>query len=151
MRAGRSIEVSAEVPRQQDRTLLLLDDDEFMLSALATTLHTEGYRILRATRPSEALDFLAKHKIGVLICDQQMPEMNGIELLSKVRCLHPATVRIMLTGHGEAALSSAAINEGSVYKFIVKPWDNDQIRSHVREAFHHYERLHPVQREQPAA
>ncbi len=122
----------------EERIVLIIDDDEFTLAALAETLHPDGYRILCTTRASEALDFLATYRVGVIISDQNMPEMNGIELLSKARTLHPATVRIMLTAQDDRHLTSAAINEGAVYKFIIKPWNIEKLRANVREAFRHH-------------
>lgn len=139
MKEGHNIQSLPTTTVQEGRSLLLLDDDEFMLDALASSLQAEGYHILSTTRPSEALDLLATHQVGVIISDQRMPEMNGIELLRKVRTLHPTTVRIMLTGHDDQDLTSAAINEGAVYKFITKPWDNEQLLGNVREAFRHHQ------------
>ncbi|BCB27240.1 hypothetical protein SKTS_21260 [Sulfurimicrobium lacus] len=120
---------------QEERVLLLVDDEEGVLNAIARVLHADGYRILRATRPRAALDLLATHPVGVIISDQRMPEMNGIELLRKVRKLHPDTVRIMLTAHADQQMIAAAINEGAVFKFIFKPWGDEQLRIDVRQAF----------------
>ncbi len=120
---------------QEERVLLLVDDEEGILNAIARVLHAEGYRILRANRPRAALDLLATHPVGVIISDQRMPEMNGIELLRKVKKLHPDTVRIMLTAHADQHMIAAAINEGAVFKFIFKPWVDEQLRIDVRQAF----------------
>ncbi|MDO8893121.1 MAG: EAL domain-containing protein [Sulfurimicrobium sp.] len=120
---------------QEERILLLLDDEEGILNAIARVVHAEGYRILRANRPHAALDLLTTHAVGVIISDQRMPEMNGIELLRKVRKLYPDTVRIMLTAHADQQVIAAAINEGAVYKFIFKPWSDEQLRTDIREAF----------------
>ncbi len=131
---------------QEERVLLLVDDDEGILNAIARILHAEGYRILRANHPLAALDLLATHPVGVIISDQRMPEMNGIELLRKARNLHPNTVRIMLTAHADQQMIAAAINEGAVYKFIFKPWGDEPLRANVREAFRKYDlnmRRHP--------
>ncbi|HEY6096131.1 MAG TPA: EAL domain-containing protein, partial [Gallionellaceae bacterium] len=151
MRSGRCLDAPSASHAHHERTLLLLDDDEYLLAALASTLHTEGYRILCATCPGEALDFLAKHPVGVIISEHHLPEMTGIELFSKLRHLHPAVVRIMLTGNNDTALTSAAINQGAVFKFVVKPWDNEELRAQVRDAFRHYERLHLLKPQQAAA
>ena len=151
MRSGRCLDAPSASHAHHERTLLLLDDDEYLLAALASTLHTEGYRILCATCPGEALDFLAKHPVGVIISEHHLPEMTGIELFSKLRHLHPAVVRIMLTGNNDTALTSAAINEGAVFKFVVKPWDNEELRAQVRDAFRHYEHLHLLKPQQAAA
>jgi diguanylate cyclase (GGDEF)-like protein/PAS domain S-box-containing protein len=123
-----------ELPREE-RVLLLVDDDNHVLDALIHALHPDGYRILHTTDPKEALNLLATHHVGVIVSDQMMPEMNGIELLRKVRQLHPDTVRIMLTGYSDSRLITDAINEGAVYKFISKPWRNDLLRELLREAF----------------
>jgi diguanylate cyclase (GGDEF)-like protein/PAS domain S-box-containing protein len=120
---------------QEERVLLLVDDEEGILNAITRVLHSEGYRILRANRPRAALDLLATHPVGVIISDQRMPEMNGIELLRTVRKLHPDTVRIMLTAYADQQVIAAAINEGAVYKFIFKPWADEQLRTDIREAF----------------
>ncbi|HUX90394.1 MAG TPA: EAL domain-containing protein [Gallionellaceae bacterium] len=138
MKEGYCIQSLQASAAQEERILLLLDDDEFMLAALSSALHQEGYRILPATNAGAALDLMATHRVGVIISDHNMPEMKGIELLRKIRTLHPATVRIMLTGHDNQQLISAAINEGAVYKFITKPWDVEQLCANVREAFRHH-------------
>ncbi len=126
---------------QEGRILLLLDDEKNVLEALVRVLRPEGYRILRATRPRDALDLLAVHPVGVIVSDQRMPEMSGIELLRKVKKLHPNTVRIMLTGYAEQKTTADAINEGALYKFILKPWVEDQLRADVRDAFRHHDFL----------
>ena len=134
LKAGMQLESRHEFI-QEERVLLLVDDEEGIRNALTRVLHDEGYRILRADRARTALDLLATHPVGVIVSDQRMPEMNGIELLRKVRKLHPDTVRIMLTAHADQQVIAAAINEGAVYKFIFKPWTDEQLRTHIREAF----------------
>ncbi|MDD5329551.1 MAG: EAL domain-containing protein [Sulfuricella sp.] len=129
-----------------ERVLLLVDDEKNVLEALVRVLRTEGYRILRATRPRDALDLLAIHPVGVIISDQRMPEMSGIELLRKVKKLHPSTVRIMLTGYAEQKTTADAINEGALYKFILKPWVEEQLRADVRDAFRHHDFLVQAQK-----
>jgi response regulator RpfG family c-di-GMP phosphodiesterase len=138
IREGHSIHALPTATAQEERIVLLIDDDEFMLAALAESLRPDDYRILCTTRASEALDFLATYRVGVIISDQRMPEMNGIELLRKARKLHPTTVRIMLTAQDDQQLTSSAINDGAVYKFIIKPWDIEKLRANVREAFRHH-------------
>jgi diguanylate cyclase (GGDEF)-like protein/PAS domain S-box-containing protein len=123
---------------REERILLLVDDEVNVLEALVRILRPEGYRILRATRPHEALDLLAVHPVSVIISDQRMPEMNGVDLLRKVKKLHPNTVRIMLTGYADQKTTADAINEGALYKFILKPWEEEQLRTDVRDAFKHH-------------
>jgi DNA-binding NtrC family response regulator len=78
---------------------------------------------------------LATHPVDVVVTDQRMPGMSGIELLRRVRKLHPAAIRIMLTAHADTQTTAAAINEGAVFKFIFKPWNDDDLREVLREAF----------------
>jgi diguanylate cyclase (GGDEF)-like protein/PAS domain S-box-containing protein len=120
---------------KQDRVLLLVDDEKPILNALERALRPEGFHILSSTDPFEALDMLATHPVDVIVTDQRMPGMSGIELLRRVRQLHPEVVRIMLTAHADTQVTAAAINEGAVFKFIFKPWSDEDLREVLREAF----------------
>lgn len=119
------------------QTLLLLDDEQNILRALARLLRRDGYEILMASRAQEAFDILARNEVQVIITDQRMPEMCGTEFLSQVKGLYPDTVRIVLSGYTDLSTVTEAINQGEVYKFLLKPWDDDQLRSVVAEAFRH--------------
>ncbi len=141
LREGADFGAAPEEADAGQETLLLLDDEPNVLEALVRVLRPEGYRILRAGRPSEALDLLATHRVGVIVADQHLPEMKGIDLLRKVRSLHPDTVRIMLTGSADAKTVTDALNESEVYKFILKPWSQEQLRAELRKAFWHHARL----------
>ena len=127
--------------------LLLVDDEVNILEALVRVLRPEGYRILRATRPREALDLLAIHPVSVIISDQRMPAKNGVDLLRRVKKLHPNTVRIMLPSYADQNTTADAINEGALYKFILKPWEDEQLRADVREAFKHHDFLIRAQKQ----
>lgn len=124
-------------PRQ--RVLLLVDDEDKVLSALQRALRKEGYRILSTTKPQEALELLAIHPVGVIVSDARMPDMSGTELLRRVKGLYPAVIRIILSGYTELYSVTEAINEGSVYKFLTKPWDDAILREHIQESFRRYE------------
>jgi diguanylate cyclase (GGDEF)-like protein/PAS domain S-box-containing protein len=125
----------------EGKTLLLVDDEVHVLDALNRALRTEGYRILRAGNPAEALRLLATNRVGVIVSDHRMPEMSGIELLRKIKTLHPDTVRIMLTGCADMQTVTDALNESEVFKILFKPWSNEELRGEIRNAFHQYERL----------
>lgn len=71
----------------------------------------------------------------VILSDQRMPDMSGAEFLARVRQLYPESIRIILTGHTDIDLITGAINRGAIYKFLTKPWDDDQLREEIREAF----------------
>jgi FixJ family two-component response regulator len=122
-----------------ERTLLLVDDEENITSALVRLLRRDGYRILCANSGEAGLALLAKNEVGVIISDQRMPEMSGVEFLSKVREAFPDTVRIVLSGYTELNSVTDAINRGAVYKFLTKPWEDELLRANVEEAFQRYE------------
>jgi diguanylate cyclase len=118
-----------------ERTLLLVDDEEDVCSALERVLKRDGYLILRASSGKEGLAILAQQEVGVVISDQRMPEMSGVEFLTQVKELYPNTIRIVLSGYADLDSVTAAINQGAIYKFFTKPWDNDILRVDVLEAF----------------
>jgi len=130
-----------------DRCLLLIDDEPNVLSALRRALKRENYRILTATHAEEALEQLALHRVGVIVCDQRMPGISGTELLSRIRQLHPQTVRLALSGYTDLNAVLAAVNEGAIYKFLTKPWDDDQLRTTIEDAFRAFELAHGATRE----
>lgn len=122
-----------------ERTLLLVDDEENITTSLVRLLRRDGYNILRANSGREGLELLAQNEVGVIISDQRMPGMTGVEFLSKVKELYPDTVRIVLSGYTELNSVTDAINRGAIYKFLTKPWEDDLLRANVDEAFRRYE------------
>jgi diguanylate cyclase (GGDEF)-like protein len=122
-----------------ERTLLLLDDEVDITAALVRLLRGDGYNILRAHSAREAFDLLTQHTVGVILSDQRMPEMTGVEFLSRVKELYPKTIRMVLSGYADLNSVTDAINQGAVYKFLNKPWDNDTLRATIHESFRHYE------------
>ena len=128
------------------RTLLLLDDEENILTSLNRLLRRDGYHILKATSAAEAFELLAEHPVGVIVSDQRMPEMNGTEFLRRVKQIYPDTVRMVLSGYTDLKSVTDAINEGAVYRFLTKPWDDDLLRASIQEAFQRYELAQDNQR-----
>ena len=116
-------------------TLLLLDDEQNILRALARVLRREGYKILTATSAKDAFALLATHEVQVILSDQRMPEMNGTEFLSRVKEIYPDTVRLVLSGYTDLNSVTDAINRGAIYKFLTKPWDDVQLRLDIAQAF----------------
>jgi diguanylate cyclase (GGDEF)-like protein len=116
-------------------TLLLVDDEPSILSSLKRLLRNEGYRIVTAASGSEGLQVLAEQAVDVIVSDQRMPGMTGVEFLRNVRQLYPDTVRIVLSGFTELQTVTDAVNAGAIYKFLTKPWDDVQLRTHIQEAF----------------
>ncbi len=121
------------------RNLLLVDDEQNIQSALRRTLKQDGYTIHCAGSGADALAVLANHKIHVILSDQRMPEMSGSELFGEVSLRFPETIRIVLSGYADFSAVSDAINQGSIYKFLTKPWNDSLLRGHVLEAFQRYE------------
>ncbi len=120
-------------------TILLLDDEENILNALNRTLRREGYRIMTSTSGPEGLSIIEKEKITLVLSDHRMPGMDGVEFLSEVRKRSPDTIRMMLTGYADMKSVVEAINRGEVYRFITKPWNDEEIRLILMDAVRHYE------------
>ncbi|NNM83248.1 MAG: EAL domain-containing protein [Burkholderiales bacterium] len=118
--------------------LLLLDDEENILHSLVRLLRRDGYRILKTTSAKEALAFMAREEVGVIVSDQRMPEMDGVSFLRRAKRLHPDSIRLVLSGYTDLNSVTDAINEGAVYKFLTKPWDDGHLRETIREAFLSY-------------
>lgn len=125
--------------RERQRTLLLVDDEDNIVSSLRRLLRRDGYQVVTANSGVQGLQRLAEHTIDVIVSDQRMPGMTGVEFLRRAKELFPDTVRIVLSGYTELQSITDAINEGAIYKFLTKPWDDDRLRAHVAEAFRHKE------------
>jgi DNA-binding NtrC family response regulator len=117
------------------RNILVVDDEEHVRSALTAFLGREGYTVICAEGPTQALEVLRAQPIKLVISDQNMPDMSGIEFFRMIRERHPHVCRIMLTGDPERETIIKAINEGEVYRFIPKPWNNTMLRVIVYFAF----------------
>jgi response regulator RpfG family c-di-GMP phosphodiesterase len=115
--------------------LLIVDDEPNILNALRRLLRREYYEVLTANSPREAFDLLAQHSVQVVVSDQRMPDMTGTEFLARVKQIYPATVRIVLSGYTDLETLTDAINRGAIYRFLVKPWNDEELRSQLREAF----------------
>ena len=133
--------LSIPVDDEGSRTVLFVDDEPNVLSALMRSLRRENYRILTAGNGETALQLLAENQVGVIICDQRMPGMNGIEFLARARVIHPSVVRIVLSGYSNVDSIAESINRSEIYRFLTKPWDDAELKEVIREAFRYYETL----------
>jgi response regulator RpfG family c-di-GMP phosphodiesterase len=115
-------------------TLLFVDDEPGILSALRRLFRPHGYRILIAEGGQAGLDILAKETVDLVISDMRMPEMDGATFLKAVRVRWPGIMRILLTGYADITSTVSAINEGEIYRYISKPWDDNEIIIVVRDA-----------------
>ena len=131
---------SAFAATRPERTLLLLDDEENVLRSLVRLFRRDGYTILTANSVRQAFDLLASNTVQVIVSDQRMPDMSGTEFLGRVRDLHPDTIRMVLSGYTDVTTITEAINRGAIYRFLTKPWNDEELREHIHAAFRAYER-----------
>lgn len=132
--------------KNHQRTLLLVDDEPDITSSLERIFRRRHYRVIKAISGKEALDILKNENVGVVITDQRMPEMTGVQLLTQVHKLYPDMIRIILTGQADMDAVMDAVNKGSVYRFLTKPWNSDELAISVDEAFQHHELI--IERQQ---
>jgi putative nucleotidyltransferase with HDIG domain len=118
---------------------IMIVDDEPANLRLLERLFRRDFQVLTAASGQEALQLLEQHDVALLITDQRMPGMTGIELLKRTSEFRPHMVRIILTGYTDIGALVEAINCGQVYKYVTKPWNNDQLRLTVARAIEHYE------------
>jgi DNA-binding NtrC family response regulator len=118
---------------------ILIVEDEPANLRLLERLFRRDYEVITAASGREALDLLGRHDVALLITDQRMPGVSGIELLKSTVSLRAHMVRIILTGYTDVSALVEAINCGHVYKYVTKPWNNDELRLTVERALEHYE------------
>lgn len=128
--------------QQASRTLLVVDDEPHIVASLRRLLRRDGYRILEANSGQDGLRLLAENDVSVIMSDQRMPCMTGVEFLRQAKTLYPDTIRIVLSGYTELQSITDAINEGAIYKFLTKPWDDELLRQQVADAFKQKDMAH---------
>ncbi len=145
MQAGAKATADTTIPRADAKVaptfdtsgkkakLLFVDDEERILTALRSVFRAD-YTVFTASSGPEAMEFLKRFRPHVVISDQRMPDMTGVELLRQVNDFAPHTVRMLLTGYSDLASIVGSINDGEVFRFISKPWDNAEIQKTVSEA-----------------
>jgi len=137
-----------------DHTVLFVDDEVNILKALQRLLRNEPMNVLTASRPEQAIELIEREQVKVVVTDQRMPEMSGVDMLSSIRERNPSIVRMMLTGYTEMNIAVEAINRGEIFRLITKPWNDDELKATLRQACDHYDlkreikRLNQVTREQ---
>ncbi|RBA22887.1 ATPase, T2SS/T4P/T4SS family [Herminiimonas fonticola] len=119
--------------------ILLVDDEINVLSALRRVFHQENYEVVCCDSPERALTLLEGESFQLVISDYMMPTMNGGDFLQKVRLIQPDMIRIMLTGHADVNAVVAAMKTGAVYKFILKPWNDEDLRVTAALGIEQYE------------
>jgi response regulator RpfG family c-di-GMP phosphodiesterase len=118
-------------------SILYVDDEENNLFSFKATFRIK-YDVMTALSGNEALDILAKKKIHVIITDQRMPEMTGVEFLEKVLEIHPAPMRILLTGYADMGAVVDAVNKGKIFHYLAKPWNEEELDMTINRAYDKY-------------
>jgi putative nucleotidyltransferase with HDIG domain len=126
--------------------ILFVDDEEYILDIAQQIFAERDMTILTALSADEALDIIRKHEIAVLVSDNHMPGMKGIDLLSRVKVLSPDTVKILMTGFADLETALDAINRVEVFRFIVKPWENTQLVGLVEDALERFRLIKSILR-----
>ena len=122
-----------------EKTLLVVDDEENVIRALRRLFRQEPFSVLTANSGAEGLDILSKQPVSVILSDQRMPGMIGSEFLKVVKERYPHTIRIVMSGYTELESITSAINDGAVFKFLLKPWEDEKLLAHIRDAFSYHD------------
>ena len=126
-------------------SILVVDDEPDVVRSVKDLLRLD-YKVFTATSPDEGMKILQENPIDVIMTDQRMPEMTGVEFLKRARDPHPDATRLLFTGYADISAVIAAINQGNVYRYIAKPWDPDELQTIIREACERHDLI--VQRKQ---
>ena len=114
-------------------TILVVDDESDVVKSVQDLLRLE-YRVLGTTSARDAVKIIAEEEVHVVMTDQRMPGMTGVEFLKQIRGQHPDAIRLLFTGYTDMKAVIDSINEGNVYRYITKPWDPDELLMTIREA-----------------
>ncbi len=121
------------------RRVLVVDDEEIVMVALCQTLRRQGYDVITASNAVQALELLRTQQFGVILTDQQMPMLTGLEFLAQARLLQPDASRILITAVLSLGTIIDAINKAEVFRFVLKPWDRDDLLQIMEHAWQRYE------------
>ena len=122
-------------------SILFVDDEESIINSLKRLFRNEDYEIFTATSGEKGLDIMENNEISLIISDHMMPEMTGVEFLARTREVSSDTIRIMLTGYADLQASIDAINKGEVYRFITKPWNDEELKVTVKQSLEYRDLL----------
>jgi signal transduction histidine kinase len=124
----------------QRHTILVVDDEPDVVQSIQDLLRLD-YRVLGATRAADGLRLMEAEEVHIVMTDQRMPEMTGVEFLRRVRGAHPDAIRLLFTGYADIKAVIDAINQGNIYRYISKPWDPDELLAVIRQAQEQYDLL----------
>ena len=139
--SSRAAPGRTEPLKPAEHTLLFVDDEPTTLDLLSYLFTHEGYIVLTAHSAEAALKVMSANTVSLVIADQRLPGMSGVELLKVVRQNWPDAFRIILTASGDMQTAIDSINQGHVFRYMSKPWDNQELRAAVRDGVQRYELL----------
>ncbi len=124
---------------ENKKTILIVDDEEYVLNSLKRLLHRDGYRILTAMSAEEGYRILTENDVQLIVTDQRMPGESGIEFLAKTKKDFPDVIRTILSGYTDVDSITESINKGHIFKFFYKPWDENNLRLEIKQCLEQYE------------
>ena len=119
-------------------TILVVDDEDLFIEYIQRVISDENYNVITAASAQEGLDILEKQQVSMVISEYEIPLMNGLEFLEKVRIIYPNILTIMVTAHADIDLAIKAINEAGVYKFLLKPLDDIDFKNMTKKPLNHF-------------
>jgi DNA-binding NtrC family response regulator len=137
---SQSPESSSPPAAHGKRPILVVDDEPEMLYSLRNLLRRE-FDVYTAASGEEGIRVLQEHEIHLVMTDQRMPVMTGVELLHRIKSEHPAAMRLIFTGYADIKTVIDAINQGNVFRYITKPWDPEELVKALREAGERYDHI----------
>ena len=140
LRDGAALELGFLERAPYARTVLYVDSEANLQAAVRRALRHKGYVVLSAPNAADAFEILATTEVGVILCDQRMAGMEGSAFLSRVRHMYPEVTRVVLSGYTDLQSVTDAVNHGAIFKFLTKPWVDEELDEALREAFAEYER-----------
>jgi response regulator RpfG family c-di-GMP phosphodiesterase len=120
------------------RTLLVVDDEPDVCQSVADLLRRD-FRVLQATSAAEGARIMQENDVNIIITDQRMPQISGVEFLTRAKTNYPHAIRMLFTGYADLDAIIAAINQGHIFRFIKKPWQPEELEAAVREAAAEYD------------
>lgn len=124
----------------QKHTLLVVDDEPDVCDSVHDLLRRE-FHVLKAKSAAEGCKLLQENEVHIIMTDQRMPQITGVEFLSKIRTRHPQAIRMLFTGYANLDSIVAAVNQGHIFQFLKKPWRPEDLEAAVREAAKEYDRI----------
>ena len=132
----------------ETKSVLFVDDEERILRSIKRIVFNKPFKSLFAAGGPQAIELLEKHPnpVQVVVTDMRMPEMSGLELLKVIKVQYPQMVRIVLSGYTHITTLLTAINQGEIFRYIMKPWETEQeLLNAINEGFEQYDKLGSMQ------